>query len=96
VIGVAALLTAAGGRCTAAAIAVGGLVPKPARASSVEQALVGQELSPQTIATAAALVSKDLGHDILGDIYASAEYRRAMAPVYVKRALVTAASRVSG
>ena len=94
VIGVAAVLTTAGGRCTAASVAVGGLVPKPVRASSVEQALVGQALSPETIAAAAALVANDLGRDILGDIYASAEYRKAVVPVYVKRALVAAASRV--
>jgi carbon-monoxide dehydrogenase medium subunit len=95
VIGAAAVLTTANGRCTAASVAVGGLVPKPVRASSVEQALVGQALSPETMASAAALVSNDLGADILGDIYASAEYRRAVVPVYVKRALVAAASRAS-
>jgi aerobic carbon-monoxide dehydrogenase medium subunit len=94
VIGVAAVLTTVGGRCTAAAVAVGGLVPKPVRASSVEQALVGQALSPDAIASASALLSNDLGRDILGDIYASAEYRKAVAPVYVKRALSAAAARV--
>jgi carbon-monoxide dehydrogenase medium subunit len=94
VIGVAAILTTAGGGCTAASVAVGGLVPKPARASSVEQALVGHTLSPETIHTAASLVTNDLGPEILGDLYASAEYRKAVVPVYVKRALVAAASRV--
>jgi carbon-monoxide dehydrogenase medium subunit len=94
VIGVAAVLTTAGGRCTAAAVAVGGLVPKPLRASSVEQALVGRALSPDTLASAAGLTANDLGHDILGDLYASAEYRKAVVHVYVKRALVAAASRV--
>ena len=37
----------------------------------------------------------DLGEDILGDIYASAESRRAVAPVWVKRALTAAAARVA-
>ena len=91
VIGVAAVLSVSGGTCTAAAVAVGGLVPQPVRAASVEKALVGQTLSPDLIAKAAAQVSKDLGPDILGDLYASAEYRRAMAPVWVKRALMKAA-----
>jgi carbon-monoxide dehydrogenase medium subunit len=95
VIGAAAILTTASGRCTAASVAVGGLVPKPVRASSVEQALVGQALTPETMAAAAVLVATDLGSDILGDIYASARYRQAVVPVYVKRALVAAASRVS-
>lgn len=92
VIGVAAALSVSGGTCTAAAVAIGGLVPRPARAAGVEKALVGQALSPETIAKAAGQVSQDLTADILGDIYASAEYRQAVAPVWVKRALVRAAS----
>jgi CO/xanthine dehydrogenase FAD-binding subunit len=38
---------------------------------------------------------RHLGDDILGDIYASAEYRRAVVPVWVKRALTAAAARVA-
>ena len=91
VIGVAAVLSVSGGTCTGAAVVVGGLVPQPVRAASVEKALVSQTLSPDLIAKAAAQISKDLGPDILGDLYASAEYRRAMAPVWVKRALMRAA-----
>ncbi len=90
VIGVAAVVSASGGKCTAATVALGGLVPQPVRAASVEKALVGQALSPDLIAKASAQVSKDLGSDILGDLYASAEYRRAMAPIWVTRALVAA------
>ena len=93
VLGVAAILSVAGGKCAAAAVALGGLVPKPARAAAVEKALGGQALSGETIAKAASQVSQDLGTDILGDIYASAEYRQAVAPVWVKRALALAASR---
>ncbi len=95
VIGVAATLSVAGGKCTAAAVALGGLVPRPARAAAVERALGGQALSGETIARAASQVSQDLGTDILGDIYASAEYRQAVAPVWVKRALTLAASRAT-
>src|SRR6266851_7048212 len=95
VLGVAATLSVAGGKCTAAAVALGGLVPKPARAAAVEKALGGQALSGETIARAASQVSQDLGTDILGDIYASAEYRRAVAQVWVKRALTLAASRAT-
>jgi carbon-monoxide dehydrogenase medium subunit len=95
VIGVAATLSVAGGKCTAAAVALGGLVARPARAGAVEKALGGQALSGETIAKAASQVSQDLGTDILGDIYASAEYRQAVAPVWVKRALNLAASRAT-
>ena len=93
VIGVAAIVTVTGGTCAAASVALGGLVPRPTRASRVEQALKGQALTADTIARAAALVSQDLGNDILGDFYASAEYRKAVAPVWVKRALAAAAAR---
>jgi len=93
VVGVAAALTASGGACTAAAVVMGGLVPQATRAAGVEQAITGQRLSADSIARAAAAVSQDLGDDVLGDLYASAEYRRAVAPVWVKRALTAAADR---
>ncbi len=90
VVGVAALVTMADGTCSAARVAVGGLVPKPARAVSVERALVKKKLSAQAIEEASALVGKDLGDDLIGDVFASAAYRKAMAPVYVKRAVLAA------
>ena len=74
-------------RCTAARIAVGGLTPKPTRSPAVEAALAGSELTSDSIAEAAALVSNDLGDDILGDVYASADYRRNMAGIELKHAL---------
>jgi aerobic carbon-monoxide dehydrogenase medium subunit len=93
VIGVASALTSSGGTCTAVAVAIGGLVPRATRAASVERALSGQKLSADSIARAAAGVARDLGDDVLGDLYASAEYRKAVASVWVKRALAAAADR---
>lgn len=88
VVGAAVVVTVDGGRCTAASVAVGGLVPAPVRARAVENALVGQELNSDTIATAAERVSIDLGNDVTGDsVFASANYRRAMVAVEVKHAL---------
>ena len=95
VIGVAAVVTVGGGTCSAATVVAGGLVPRPTRLSSVESALVGQALTADVIANAANRGGPDLGDDILGDIYASAEYRRAVAPVWIKRALTAAAARVA-
>jgi len=92
-VGAAAIVTVSGGSCTAAGVAVGGLVPAATRAKSVEAALVGKPLDEATISAAAAAVANDLGDDIIGDIHASAEYRQAMAPVFVKRALTAAAQR---
>ena len=93
VIGAAAAVTISGGKCSAASVAVGGLVPRPLRASAVEKALVGQAMSADGAAKAAQQVAQDLDGDIIGDLYASAEYRKAVAPIWVKRALIAAADR---
>ena len=74
-------------RCTAARVAIGGLTPKPTRSPAVESALAGSELTLNSIADATALVAGDLGGDLLGDVYASADYRRSMAGVELKHAL---------
>jgi carbon-monoxide dehydrogenase medium subunit len=93
VIGAAALVTVKAGTCTDARVAIGGLLPSARRAVSVEKAMVGKTLDDATIAAAAQQVSADLGNDVTGDIFASAEYRTAMAPVYIKRAVAAAVSR---
>ncbi len=74
-------------RCVSASVAVGGLTPRPTRSPSVEAALAGNELTTDSIAAAAALVAGDLGDDLLGDVYASADYRRSMAAIELKHAL---------
>ncbi|HEU5254686.1 MAG TPA: xanthine dehydrogenase family protein subunit M [Vicinamibacterales bacterium] len=93
VIGVAASLTLANNQCSAARIALGGLVSHACRAAAVEKALVGKGLDAATIAAAAGHVGEDLGGEVSGDIFASASYRKAVAPVYVKRAIAAAAAR---
>ena len=93
VVAAAAIVTVEGGRCSSASVVVGGVEATPTRASSVEQALVGSDLSDGALDEAAAAVAGDLGGDPMSDIFASAEYRRAMAEVYVRRALGTAVSR---
>lgn len=95
VLGVGVSLTLSGGVCSRATVAVGGLVPNATRATSVEAALTGNALSDDVIAAAAAAVDHDLGDQVLGDIYASEEYRRQVAPVYVERAIRLAAERAA-
>ncbi|HSM55864.1 MAG TPA: xanthine dehydrogenase family protein subunit M [Candidatus Sulfomarinibacteraceae bacterium] len=92
-VGAAASLTMDGQTCRAAHVAVGSLTPSATHARSVEEALEGQPLDDEVIAAAAARVAGDVGDDLLGDIHASADYRRKMAPVYVRRALMKALSR---
>ncbi len=95
VVGVAALITITNGTCSSARVAVGGLLPSARRATAVERALVGKAMTDDAIAAAAAQIAGDLGNDVTGDIYASAEYRAAMAPVFTKRAIANAAARAS-
>ena len=59
----------------------------PLRARAVENALVGQELSMENITTASENMSIDLGSNVFGDIFASAEFRRMVVGVEVKHAL---------
>jgi len=92
-VGAAATVTIENGKCTNAGVAVGGLTPSATRAVSVEAALTGKSMNPDLIAEAAKAVQNDLGDDILGDIHAGTEYRKSMAAVFVKRALMTAMER---
>lgn len=95
VLGVAACVTTKNGTCTAARVAIGGATPAARRALEVEQGLVDKPSSPETIAEASRLIAADLGDEVIGDVFASAEYRKAVAPVYVKRALTAAFARIA-
>jgi carbon-monoxide dehydrogenase medium subunit len=90
VIGVAAAIVRIGGKCASARIAAGGLVPRPVRLRSVEASLAGSDLSPDAVAAGAERAGDDLGDDVIGDLFASAEYRRATLPVHVRRAILAA------
>jgi carbon-monoxide dehydrogenase medium subunit len=73
---------------TAARVVIFGATDTPLRAAAVEAALLGQPADPELAADAAALSGHGL--DPRGDLQASAEYRRELAPVLVRRALVQA------
>jgi carbon-monoxide dehydrogenase medium subunit len=93
-VGAAASVTVGmGGDCTACTVAVGGLTTHAWLVPSVSSSLVGKKLSQDNIAEASRGIGQDLGDDILGDIHASADYRRQMATVYVERALLKASRR---
>ena len=95
VVGAAAVLTVAGGRCTAASVAVGGVESTPVKAASVEAALIGSALDSDSIAQAAKAVAADLTGNAIEDIFATGSYRKAMAEVYLRRALTAAAQRAA-
>jgi aerobic carbon-monoxide dehydrogenase medium subunit len=95
VVGAAAWVAVTNGTFSGARIALGGLLPHARRAPGVEKALTGRPATADSIATAMQHLASDLGRDVTGDIYASAEYRAAMAPVFTRRALVAAVARAS-
>jgi carbon-monoxide dehydrogenase medium subunit len=79
------------GRCASIRVAIGGLGSGPIRAGATEAALQGQALTPELIAAAAAKAAE--GSDPDGDSYATADYKRAMAVVYARRAIEQAVAR---
>jgi carbon-monoxide dehydrogenase medium subunit len=90
-VGVAASVTVSGGSVTAARVGLTGAGPSAVRLTGIEQAIVGSDGSEASIASATANAGDGL--DILGDIHASEDYRRAMVAVYAKRALAAAIAR---
>src|SRR5262245_1773430 len=93
VVGVAAQLKIANGKCEDVSIGVTGLAPKAFRASSVEAALRGKAIDEATVAAAASKADAEAS-DAMEDIHASGDYRRHLARVYARRAVQAAASRV--
>ena len=75
----------AAGRCTAAHIALGALAPRPLRATAAETLLMGERLTPAAIAEAARLVGEATRP--INDIRGSADYRRRVTEVIVRRLL---------
>lgn len=92
VVGVAAQLKVANGKCEAVSIGVTGLAPKAFRAKSVESALLGKALDEAAISAASAQADAE-ADDAMEDIHASGDYRRHLARVYAKRAVQAAAAK---
>jgi aerobic carbon-monoxide dehydrogenase medium subunit len=92
IVGVAAALQLDGGTIRSARIGLTGASSHGVRLAAVEEALAGKPASKETIAAA----SRDAGAGlevVNSDIHASEEYRRAMIPVFTKRALDAALAR---
>lgn len=90
VVGVAAVVSLNDdGTCREARVGITGAGTHAARASGVEQALAGKALDAATIGAASASAADGL--ELLGDTYASKDYRAHLARVLTKRALTEAA-----
>jgi aerobic carbon-monoxide dehydrogenase medium subunit len=90
VVGVAAVATVEGGKCTSARLVVGGVTGTPVRATGAEEVMIGiAPVDEAAIAAAAEKVPEALA-DAFGDTYASAAYRVHLATVGAKRAIKAA------
>lgn len=91
VVAVAAQLPRKGKKLAGPRIAFGAMAPRPIRAKAAEAALDGKALDEATIAAAAVLSTKECEPQT--DPYASAWYRREIAPVHLARLLQQAAGK---
>ncbi len=92
IVGVAAALDVAEGVIRTARLGLTGAASSASRLAGVEAALQGQPATAQTAAAAAAGAADGI-EDFNADIHGSAEYRRAMVPVFARRALEAALGR---
>lgn len=88
--GVAAQLTLDGPRARAIAVGVTGAAARPFRATAVEDALRGRDITREAVRAAVRGITE--GHEILADSHASLEYRAHLAEVHAERAILRAAA----
>ena len=84
-VGCAVAMDSNAGSCTDLRVGFSGVGETAFRDSGIEDALRGNTLNESTIASASAKAAE--GRSVLSDVFVSEEYRRAMAQVFVKRAL---------
>ncbi len=91
VVNVATRLTLEEGRCADAAIAMGAVGPTPLRAGMAEKGLIGRRPVPDALEGAARTAMGEASP--VDDLRSSADYRRRMVGVLVRRALETSLRR---
>lgn len=82
-----------GGAIECARISLGAVAPTPIRAVRAEQVLEGQTISAELLAEAAAVAATEISP--ISDLRASADYRRKLSEVLVRRALEDAVAQTS-
>ncbi len=97
-LGVAAVLIPAGdGRQVAEArVAIGCIGPRPQRLAAIEADLRGTEVADLAAGRIDCRDEQMEAIDAMTDLHGAADYKRAMAQVYVRRALQLAAARATG
>jgi carbon-monoxide dehydrogenase medium subunit len=90
-VAVCAVVKASGGICEDVRVGLTNMASTPLRATAVEDALRGQELSAENVAKAADHAAD--GTEPPADLNASADYKRHLAQVLCKRAIAEAAGQ---
>jgi aerobic carbon-monoxide dehydrogenase medium subunit len=93
IVGVAAALDVRSGTITSARIGVTGAATFARRLARLEQALAGKPATAESMGVVQG-AGAEVG-DLTSDLHASAEYRGAMVPVFARRALERALTRVA-
>lgn len=76
------------GKCAGIKIALGSVAPKVVRAEKTEKFLEGKELSEETVAEASQIIQGEIKP--IDDVRSTAEYRREMSKVLLKRVIKSA------
>ena len=91
-VNVAVCLTVSKNVCESAMVALGSVAPVPLRVRKAEEMLVGKEMNDDTIGETAIVASEET--EPISDVRSTAEYRKEVAKVIVRRALRIAVDRV--
>lgn len=91
---IAQLATDGGGCCSAARLVLFGVGTTPVRALAAEKLLIGEKLTAPLFERAGQTASTEI-EEPLSDVHASADYRRDLARVLTRRALIEAASKAA-
>ncbi len=92
IVAVATLVKVSGNKFTDVRVALNSVAPTPVRATSVEKALTGREVSLKAVEEASKLVVNDIKP--ISDVRASADYRREMSIVLTRDSLLKSLERI--
>jgi carbon-monoxide dehydrogenase medium subunit len=85
IVAAAAAVDADNGSCTHARVVIGGVDEVPLRVEAAEQVLAGSDLGEEAIEEAAQAAAREV--EPSGDVHGSAEYRKRLTAVLLRRAL---------
>ncbi len=88
VVNAAALVVMEGGVCRKCRLAAGAVAPVPLRLRRAEEAVEGKEITPELVERVKAVAEEEVSP--ITDVRSTAEYRRTMSGVLIKRALYQA------